>query len=355
MSISVIIVTWNSERRLPLALRSLAAQTMRDFSVIVVDNASSDRSVAIVREECPGAAVIRNSRNLGLDRGWNQALSYVGAHLAAGRDDHWVLLVNDDAVLAPDFVERIMNRVERRPDIGSATGLVCRATDAADDFGEPVMTEVIDTAGLRASRSRRFSDRGAGLEVTERFLRLEEVFGVSGCVALFRWSALEEAKVGGEWFDGDFYMYREDTDLAWRLRLFGWKSLYVPEARAWHFRTAAASPRRTVLGEIRRRRLRSRMVQCKSFRNHLLTMVKNDRPADVLRDAPWIFGEVILQSSYLLLFQPRAWLCAWREFFALLPAALHKRRAIMRRTKADRGEMRRWLVGDRNQETGDRR
>lgn len=343
--LAVIIVTWNSMRHLPMALRSLASQTWRDFNVIVVDNASADGTVDCVRSEFPTATLLRNSKNLGFARANNQALAYVRAHLVKDNGDFFVLLMNDDAALAPDYLETLLSRVERRLEVGSATGLVYKAwVEGNDDTFEPNFSNIIDTAGLQGCRSRRVFDRGSGeTDPTGRFSRSEEIFGVSGCLALYRWRALAGAEINGQWLDEDYFMYKEDVDLAWRLRLLGWSSWFIPEARAWHFRTAAGGTKQTVWGEVRRRHGRSPMIQCKSFRNFLLTIVKNEQGGNFWRDWPFILGQEILQVGYLTLFCPTALVRGVAEFFRQLPAAWRKRRLIMRRAKAKARDLRRWF------------
>lgn len=343
--LAVIIVTWNSGRHLPYALRSLAAQTWRDFAVVVVDNASTDGTVDRVREEYPGAMVLRNSKNLGFAHGNNQGLAYVRAQLAKDREDFLILLMNDDTVLAPDYLEKMVEGVARRSDVGSATGLVCKARwGTPDDPTDVTLTDTVDTAGLLATKARRFFERGTGVtDAPKRYDRTAEVFGVSGCLALYRWGALREAELDGQWLDEDYFMYKEDLDLAWRLRLLGWRALYVPEARAWHFRTAAGGEKLSVVGEIAGRRRRSTMVQAKSFRNHLLTLVKNEQGGNFLRDWPRILAHETLAAGYLALFRPQALVLGTAEFFRLLPRALAKRRQLKQRARVSAKEMRQWF------------
>ena len=343
--LAVIIVTWNSGRHLPYALRSLETQTWRDFSVVVVDNASTDGTVDRVRELYPTAMVLRNSKNLGFAHGNNQGLAYVRAHLAKDREDYLVLLMNDDTVLAPDYLEKMVAGVQRRSDVGSATGLVCKARwGTADEDTDVNLTDTVDTAGLQVTKARRFFERGTGVsDAPKQFDRTAEVFGVSGCLALYRWGALRQAELDGQWLDEDYFMYKEDLDLAWRLRLLGWRALYLPEARAWHFRTAAGGEKLSLLGEIANRSRRSTMVQTKSFRNHLLTLVKNEQGMNFLRDWPRIFVHETLQAGYLALFRPQALVLGTTEFFRLLPRAMRKRHQLMRRVKATSKDLRQWF------------
>ena len=79
---------------------------------------------------------------------------------------------------------------------------------------------------------QRHLDRGADQADVGQYERIEEVFGASGAAALYRRAMLEDVRVLGEYFDEDFFAYREDADLAWRARLLGWSCLYVPTALA---------------------------------------------------------------------------------------------------------------------------
>src|SRR5258708_5828501 len=99
--VSIHIVTWNSAKHLPDALASLRAQTFTDFNLIVIDNASNDESVALIREHYPEATLLRNSKNLGFSRGHNQAIALArqrrfGIVLADERDRFVVGGVVDD-------------------------------------------------------------------------------------------------------------------------------------------------------------------------------------------------------------------------------------------------------------------
>ena len=114
-------------------------------------------------------------------------------------------------------------------------------------------------------RQHRHPDRGTGEPVRDQFNRLQYVFGASGAAALYRRPMLEEVSLGGEYFDEDFFTYREDADLAWRAQLLGWKALYVPHAVASH--------ERKVLPE--RRRSLPDVFNMHSVKNRFLLRIKN--------------------------------------------------------------------------------
>ncbi len=321
--IVISIVTSNSMRHLPEALAAIGAQTRKDCALLIVDNASIDGAESFVRSDYPRAIFLRNSKDLGGARARNQAIAYARAHLRRDGDDLFILTVNPDVVLAPDCVERLVEAVERRPDVGSACGKLLRVVSRGDgEMREGERTNVIDGAGLAIRKSRRVVARGAGETDGERYERTEEVFGVSGALALYRLAALDDVAYGHEVFDEDFFSYNDDVDLAWRLRLRGWASLYVPRGRAYRYRAAGAPAK-------------SRAVNFYRSRNRLLVLAKNEQWTNALLHFPRIL-----------------WREAWRpatfaaipSFLRLLPRALAKRRLTMRRARTTPKQMRSWYT-----------
>jgi GT2 family glycosyltransferase len=345
MKVAVTIVAWNSMTYLPEALASIAAQTFRNLSVIIVDNASSDGVVDFVRERYPETTVIRNAKNLGFARGHNQAIAYAKAHFDRPGEELFVLVTNPDIIMDPDFVARMADAVERRPEVGSAGGKLLKVESRGEGvLREGIRTPVLDTAGIRLFRSRRAAERGAGETDGEgRYDRTEEVFGVSAALALYRMAALEDVAYRGEYFDDDFFAYKEDLDLAWRLRLRGWSSLYVPAARAYHYRTASSPERIGGLAALKGRLSRSKTVNYLSYRNHWLAMLKNEQFGNVVRDLPRIGWYELRKAGAVCLFEPST-LRAIPHIIKLLPRMLAKRKLNMRRARASAKDMRKWFA-----------
>jgi GT2 family glycosyltransferase len=228
----VSIVTHNESRDVERLLPSLFAQTVRDFSIVAVDNASEDgtrATFAAFEKVTPVPLTVVPSReNLGYTGGHNLAIEKA---VSAGIP--WVLVLNSDVVLAPDFLERLLEEAgsPEHARVGAFTGKILRAEGA-----DLTPTAVLDTVGIRMTRNGRHFDIGAGLPDDGRYDQGAEVFGVSGCVAFYRTAALADVKIATGYFDGDFFLYREDVDLAWRLRGRGWFARCAPAARGWHRR-----------------------------------------------------------------------------------------------------------------------
>lgn len=341
----VSIVTWNSMKFLPDALASLKGQTYEDISLIIVDNASTDGVVDFVRAHHPYAVVLRNPKNRGFSHGHNQAIAYARAHLRTEGEELFMLVMNPDIILEPNYIETVVGRMTQRRDAGSVGGKLLKMyqTGEEDVLMEQVKSDTIDSTGMRIMRSRRGVERGAGETDDEsQYGRTEEVFGVSGALAMYRLSALEDIAYRGEFFDEDFFAYKEDVDIAWRLRLRGWVSLYVPFAKAYHYRTAYGRERTSVLELIRRRRVRSEAVNFFSYRNHILLLMKNDTAVNAMLHAPLILWYEFRKFLYMLFFEPRT-LRAIAAAIRLTPRMLRKRRLAMSRATVRSADIRQWF------------
>ena len=274
----VSLVTHNESRDLEVLLPTLAAQTYRDFEVVAVDNASEEGTRGVLaawqrRGEFP-LRVLHTRENLGFTGGHNK-----GIRKALETDAAWVLVLNADVVLAPDFLERLLRDAEApgQGRVGSLTGKILRA-----DGPSLERTDLLDTVGIWMTRTGRHFDLAGGEQDRGQYDRPAGVFGVSGCVALYRREALLDVRISTGFFDDDFFLYREDVDLAWRMQGRGWTARCVPSALAWH--------RRRNLPE--RRSQMSRLSNLHSVKNRFLLRI-NNAGTDHLRST---FGGTLLRD-----------------------------------------------------------
>ncbi|MFA5854043.1 MAG: glycosyltransferase family 2 protein [Patescibacteria group bacterium] len=347
--ISVHIVSWNHARVLRDAVDSLRAQTFKDFTLTVVDNASTDGSVDVVRSGFPEATILRNFKNLGFSHAHNQAVELARNRWSdddkKGRSsiDRYALVMNPDIILQPDFLENLVRGIDGRYEIGSACGKLLKVYPRLEEEGDPRRSDVLDSAGLRMRRDRRAADRGAGETDGPAYAEPTEIFGPSGALALYRAEAIESLReADGEFYDEDFFAYKEDVDAAWRLRLLGWKSLYIPSATAYHYRGTGGSEKVGLLELFKRRRGRSPLVNRLSTRNHVLLLVKDDDRLNQLLHLPWILAHEIGKLLSTIFFAPRA-LGAYFEALGLVPKMWKKRASLRKRRKATAKEMRKWF------------
>lgn len=347
--ISVHIVSWNHARVLRDAVESLRAQTFKDFTLTVVDNASTDGSVDVVRAGFPEATVLRNFKNLGFSRAHNQAVELARNRWTdddkKGRSsiDRYVLVMNPDIILKPDFLENLVRAIDGRYEIGSASGKLLKVHPRLEEDGDPRFSDVLDSAGLRMRRDRRTADRGAGEHDGPAYAESCEIFGPSGALALYRAEAVEALReADGEFYDEDFFAYKEDVDAAWRLRLLGWSSLYAPSAVAYHYRGTGGSEKAGLFELARRHMGRSTLVTRLSTRNHILLLTKNDDLTNQLLHLPWMLVHEIGKFVWTLFCAPRS-LGAYIEAIGLMSKMWKKRCALRKRRKTSAKDIRKWF------------
>jgi hypothetical protein len=260
--------------------------------------------------------------------------------IAASRGE-FVLLCNADLFPSSTYIDEMLAFFEAHPLVGMATGKILRYNLDAD---RPL--DLIDTTGLAIRRSRRFVARGEGQRDTGQFDSPEEVTGVDGAALFARRAMLESIAIDGEYFDESFFMYKEDWDLSWRVKLAGWSCWYVPSAVAFHCRTSRGLGNKGYLSAIRlyheNEKAKPPSVRFHSLKNQWLMLVKNEDRRDFVRDLPFIIARESLVLAYNLVFAPKT-LRAVAEFAKLLPATLAKRRFIKARQVTPPRELRRWL------------
>jgi GT2 family glycosyltransferase len=345
--LSIQIVSWNSAKKLPALFASLRKQSFRDFTVRVIDNASEDQGETVVREQDPSAVFIRNARNLGFSVAHNQGIRYAIDHWAdESLEGKFILVLNDDIMLAPTCLQELMALAARHPEAASYGGKLLRAfgENVQDDvLKETVQSDVIDSTGIRAHKNRTFTDRGAGEMDHGQYDQEEEIFGVSGAMALYRAQALVAAQMEAEYFDADFFAYKEDVDLAWRLRLMGFSAWYTPTAVAYHDRGQYGKEAEGWWGKLRNRRTKSLIRSGYSTRNHLWLLLKNERVWNAFLAWPRIMLVEAGRFVYTFLFEPKN-LARYAEALAGFPRMWRKRRWVMANRKVGCREIGRWFT-----------
>jgi GT2 family glycosyltransferase len=305
--VSVVLVTWNSAQYLRRCLEGLRQQSHGTVELIAIDNASSDDSAALV--EPHAETLIHNDTNRGFSAAVNQGI-------AAARGSY-VLLLNPDCYLEPEYIERLVAAMDA-PDVGSATGMLMRAQGSNI---EPIGG--IDSCGIRMTRT------GRHLDIAEI---ASEVFGVSGAAAMFRMTFLRDVAIDGEIFDEDFFAYREDADLAWRGRLFGWRALCEPRAVAYHVRRVTPEARRSLPAGINMHSVKNRFLL--RLKNEGLYLALRNAPFELTRDLIVLLAALTIERSSLPAF---TWL--WRNRARVLA----KRRTIQSRRRVSDRELAGWF------------
>ncbi len=221
-AISVLIPNYNGLALVPACLESLRAQSWRSFETIVVDDGSSDGSVAWVREHYPEVRVLALPRNVGLARAVNR-----GLQLAEGEN---VVLLNNDTAAAPGWLAALAQSAQEHPEAAMLASKI-RLFDRRD---------VLHSAGDLYGTDGIARNRGAWEVDYGQYDGQVEVFAPCGAAALYRRALLEELNTGPGPFDERLFMYMEDVDLAWRAQLRGRRCRFVPEAVIYHHVSATA-------------------------------------------------------------------------------------------------------------------
>ena len=279
VDVSIVVVSKDSGPDLAVALRSAAAQRGVSCETILVDNASADGSLEAASELGASVRRIALPENVGYAAAVN-----TGIDATSGR---YVLALNPDCRLEPDFAAVLARRLDApdAADVGSASGRLYRAKGPELSRGP-----LLDSAGIRFTAWGRHFDRGAGEIAAGRFETEEDVAGTSGAAAFYRRAALAAAKIATGYFDADFFVYREDADLAWRLRRLGWRCLYVPFAVASHRRRNRPE----------RRRRMSPLANMHSVKNRFLLRINNQTAGELVRTAvPTFARDVVVLGACL--------------------------------------------------------
>jgi GT2 family glycosyltransferase len=319
-SLAVVLITFDNARYLPRCCEGIAGLRADALEVVVIDNASRDGSADLAEKHLPGARIIRNDVNRGYAAAANQGI-------AATRGEY-VLFVNPDAFLAPDYAGRLVGALEAAGDrFSSATGKLLRGSG---DAIEPTAT--VDSRGIRMTRSGRHFDIDADTPDTSGPAGPVPVFGVSGAAALHRRTFLEDVALEGEAFDEDFFAYREDADLAWRGQLRGWQALYVPDAVAWHVRRVTPERR----GQL------PAVINMHSVKNRFLLRLKNEGAWLALRNAPWeLTRDLLVVGAAMTVerssFPAIVWLWQHRT------RVLRKRRLVQQGRRVSDRDLARWF------------
>jgi len=302
--VSIIVVNWNGKEHLKDCFTSLKKQTYVPLELLLIDNASVDDSVEYVKEHFPMVSVFINSENRGFGGAVNR-----GVEKAKGE---YILFLNNDLYLDERCVEKMVDMVE-----GEGVGAIVPKIlyfdnkNRINSFGN-----LINYLGLACPKYIDEKDK-ATMEVEET---------ACGGIFLIRKNLFEE--VGG--FDQEFFMYHEDHDLSWRIRLRGKKLMVNPKAVMYHKYHFSKNPKKFYYSE----------------KNRLQLLLKNYQLKTLLLIFPAL---ILVELAELCFALTTKWFIlkikSYFEIVLLLPAILRKRRVIQSLRRVDDREITRLFVG----------
>lgn len=260
---TVIIPNLNGMRYLEDCLSSLRKQTCQDFQTILVDNGSSDESVAFVQEKFPEVKIHRFSSNTGFCHGVN-----TGIRLS---DTPYVILLNNDTVCDEHFVEALLRGIKSRPDCFSCQArlLQMKNPEFLDDGGD-----------YYCALGWAFAE-GKGRPAAD-YAREKKIFAACGGAAIYRKRLL--AQIG--LFDEKHFAYLEDIDIGYRAKIAGYENWYIPSAVVYH---AGSGTSGSAYNEFKVRH---------ASRNSIYLIYKNMPVLQILLNAPFLLAGFLIKTVF---------------------------------------------------------
>jgi GT2 family glycosyltransferase len=299
--VSIVVVNWNGLKFLDKCIAAIKLQTYHDMQLIIVDNASTDGSVDDIEKKWPEVKLIKLDSNTGFALANN-----IGASQAVGE---WLAFVNNDAFLVEDWLEQMLKATTLYPQYSFFASRLMRSS------GDEIVEASGDVCHVSCHAWHR--DHNKPLEGIQR--SAGEVFSASAAAALYNREYFLE--VGG--FDERYFSHHEDVDLGFRLRLRGYRCLYVPEAEVKHIGSASFG-------------VESDRTVYQVHRNTVWTYFK-----DMPRRLMWkyLLAHVIANLIFLIYYTLRGqWKAIWlAKIDALrgLPAILRQRRIVQESIQID--------------------
>jgi hypothetical protein len=270
----IIVLNWNQYALTAACIRSLLCLNYRRYHVLVVDNDSSDGSVDRLKTDFgTRIELIVNERNLGFTGGNN-----AGIHYALAQGAEYIMLLNNDTIVAADFLDSLTAVLQSHPQVGFVAPKIYLLEDNQRIWAAGGNVRM--WLGLVGNRGRGQSDTG-------QFEQLTEVDFVSGCCLLTRREVLEQIGL----LNDAYFAYYEDVDWCFRARAQGYQILYVPQSIIWHAVGSSSKGQRSQKGTL------SPFVHYLVARNHLWLLRQHASKVQCLTAIPAYFCHRLIYYS----------------------------------------------------------
>jgi GT2 family glycosyltransferase len=352
------LVTWNGAKYIPHLFDSLRKQTFRDFHLSILDNGSTDGTEELIRKELQNFqfqySFEQNEKNVGFAGGHNHVYKKITSKEYGVSECEYILLLNQDMYLTPGCIQKMVTFLNTHESVAAVSPRLMRWDFSLIEKGlEYTFTHVIDALGLRVFRNRRVIEKYAAKVWEDKKSKVElsyrthndamEVFGVSGAFPMYRCSALQVVRFSdGTFLDELYQSYKEDVDLAYRLRIAGFGAYVLLDSVAYHDRSAAGLERVGDRISAKNKKNQSEWVKFHSYKNHLATLYKNEYWQNVILDFPWIMWYELKKFVYFILFD-RAVLSGLSVFWKQRIEFKIRRGEVKKMRKISWKELRQWL------------
>lgn len=321
----VSIVTFNSEQTIVPCIESVLSQSgLSDLQLVITDNASSDNTVPLIREEF-GEQVSINSltENTGFCRAHNRALE---AFFRENGD--FALILNPDVILETNCLSLLLESLE----VDTRAGLCSPKLFRADESLQAVEPRRFDSTGMFITRNCRHFDRGSDELDRGQYERPEYLFGVTGAAMLLRRTCYFDLCEEKEFFDESFFAYREDADVSWRAQWLGWRCRYEPRAIGYHQRQVLPSDRYKLPPTLNRLGVQNRFLL--QLRNFSLFANAGCIVSTLLRNMLVILGVLLVEQTSLP---------AFAAIIRGFPKAFKRRRKTLSKRRVSHYALSRWF------------
>ena len=323
LTIQLVVFNNDEQEYISYLFDSIKKQTFKDFDLLIVDNSEGKKILDVAKKQAEEAgfdySVIDMKGNVGFARANNEA--YRNAKTP------YIMVLNPDMYLEKDALEKMVDFLDIHKDTASISTRLMRwdfERVKKEKSVESGFTKQIDAIGIRLLRNRRAVEWLAQYDWVEDSENpdikkiynksIVEVFGVSGAMAMYRKTVVDEVLLdGGNLFDPTYHSYKEDLDLAYRLRNAGYTSYVLLDTVCYHDRTAAAPKGLKDFSAILNKGKQSEYVRFHSYKNHIRTLYKNEYWQNFVLDLPWIFWYELKKFIYLVFLHPMVIIKGWLE------------------------------------------
>lgn len=346
--LTVHLVTWNGAKYVPYLFESLKKQSFTDWKLLIWDNASSDGMLEAMKKELRDFPVpyelIENTENIGFAGGHNT--------LFQKTDAEYFVCLNQDMYLESDTLVKLLQFLDAHSEVAVVSPRLMKWNFSLlfdeKNAHEAIYSDEVDSLGLKVFRSRRVIEQYGQEQwksLKQRFSsNFLEVFGVSGAFPLFRRSSIEHIVFqDNTFFDASYHSYKEDVDLAYRLRSAGFKAFVHLDAVVYHDRSAAGPKEASDKAALLNKKTQSSWVKYHSYKNHLMTLYKNEYRENFLFDFPCIVWYELKKFVYFFL-KERPVLMGLKEIYALRHELKKKKNLITSKRKLSAKQIRTWWI-----------
>ncbi len=341
MHVYVHLLTWNGFRYLPEFFASIDNQTYKKTTLRVMDNGSTDETIEYLREHYPKVVIGRNVKNLGFAKGHNQLMEFTLSRLPT-ESGALIMYVNQDMILEPDCIEKMVEVLRLNPSIDAVQPKLYRAfgeVSMHDEIVESVKSDILDSTGLRVKKGWSMTDRGAGELDKKQYDEDVHIISPSGAIGVFRSETIRDISIDGQFFDEDFFSYKEDCDVAWRFAKAEHFALFEPKAIAYHHRGVYGAEKMDLWTRIKNHRNQNAFLAALSTRNQWYLVLKHIDFISFILYSPWLVSNLLLRSIYAFIFESQS----RKMLFYLpkdIPSLLDKRAKIKEKTRVRAKDLR---------------